>query len=161
MDEISNWILIRVLGWKKSIGLSQGCYSNHLSFSNVSLWQVSTIHTCTHTRLHTQPPPLSLCSPPPLWDGSGWLAVLLALTGFCLRPDSKSIWQVPLSTQFLPTPRLRSLCKCSVWSIWLSFLYVSQNALFLFRHPSLNQVHWAKTMKSSLNNNSLLKHSTK
>lgn len=124
----------------------------HIFIQRLSQWSSSFSKSPTNTRLCTRQPSFSLCSPPPLWGGSGcltgWLSCLY-LMGFCLRPDSESIWQVPLSTEFLPTPGLWSLCKCTVYSIWLSFLFLSHDALFLlwvwFIEQNTGNPVWLKT----------------
>lgn len=112
-----------------------------MPFSSVSLKQECTANTCLHTR--TQPPGLRLSSPPPLWEGSCCLAVLLALTGFCSRPDSESIWQVPLSTQLLPTPGWPEACVnalCSQYD-WASCVFHRM----LFLDPRANQLMEGET----------------
>lgn len=79
----------------------------------------------THTRTHTHTNPW--ISPPPFQGGSGCPSCL-DLLGFCLRPDSESIWQVLLSNP--PSPPTTGLSKCTVFSIWLSFSSLSHGARF-------------------------------
>lgn len=75
-------------------------------------------NTHTNTRLHTQqPPPLSICSPPPLWEWSGCLAGCPACIwrAFVWGLTRRAYGRCPSAHSSSPPPGSKA-CVSALWS---------------------------------------------